>query len=1788
MSQQEADSSGRAPPSLEVGSRVDHFQVVRLVGRGGMGDVYLARDTLLGRKVALKVIHADRLGNPELVDRFLFEARVTARFNHPHIVTIFAVGQHGGRPYLALEYLEGQTLRERLTVQPPSVREAMRMGLAIAEALQEAHAQGILHRDLKPENVHIQRDGRLRVLDFGLAKAIAPVAPVPPLDTSTPAGDRLESASTGEQFRSHASGARGTPAYMAPEQWRHQEGTDATDIWALGVMLYELVVGERPFLAQTRVDLALKVAGPDPAPTVAVTADVPQSLATLIDGCLQKDPRARPKAREVADVLRELLAVPRTHHAPNESPFRGLLPFGEQHADFFFGRDAEVAAALERLREEPVLAVVGPSGSGKSSFVQAGVIPRLREQGHWIVLRMRPGSQPWFSLASRLVFGETAATAPTLSEPVLSDELDDLGDQHTPSGPLPASSTARVRAFHEQDRLVHDLMASPPLLGLMLQRLADQHQARVLLFVDQLEELQTLVTDPEVRRTFLQAACLAADDPQGPVRVVFTLRDDFLVRLAAGREARDALSRVTVLRPLGSEGLRQAITEPVRAVGYRYDDPALVEEMVAAVQGERAALPVLQFAGRMLWERRDRARRLLLRSAYEAMGGVAGALASHADGVLSGLSAVQLGLTRDILLRLVSAEGTRVVLSRQRVLDGLPAAASDVLDRLIEARLLSVRKSRAEEGPEEELEVVHESLIHVWKRLAQWVDESREERAFLNEATQAADLWQRRGRRLDEVWQGDALREALRACARLQSGVPDKVKRFLEAGQKRERRKRVLKRAIFASGATLLLVVTVVAVLVALAFDERKREAQGERQKAEQKRSEAELRQAEAQREGALAALLRGDVLEARAKVRSSLTTYDSTAARAAWWRLQRDPLLWRLDLGWPVNDVAYSPREPLLAAAAGQSVHVIDARTRATRRVLRGHDDRIYAVTFSPDGRQLASGSWQGRVTVWDLAAGAAVREWAGEGGYLRALAFAPDGQRLAWGSQDRSVRIWQLSQGGEPTVLTGHEGIVLALAFSPAGDRLASADDHGHARVWDVASGRELYAAQRHGGQVNTLAWTPDGSQLVSGGDDGRVVIGEPVAGRPSRFIQADPAEVTRIALSADGRALVAAGSDRALRLFAFDGGRELKGFQGHTDRVRGLAFSPDGRLLASGSWDGTLRLWDVATDAPPALTRSHAAAVFGVAVSPEGRTLATSGADRRVLLWDVASGEVVKALSGHQALVFTVAFSPDGQWLASGSEDTTVRLWDLTGGQRPRVLEGHTAAVMDAAFSPGGRFLASASWDKTVRVWDLDTGAAPRVLRGHTAIVRGVAFHPDGRRLASASVDGAIRIWDTDTGELRQVLDAGAGALESVDFHPDGRTLAAGHWDATVRLWDLDLGKSEILGRHGDRAYRVRFSPDGRYLGSTSADRTARVWDLANRTDVVLAGHRAEVNRLAFTPDGARVVTTSDDGTVRYWDARSGRPVWRAPLLLPAPPRLFTDRGWVALSDPQAPAGRPPAGRGWREAVEVRARAASVDPQGRTLCIRTYADELEYWLVEADRLVLRAPLAKLDEVLALPAGCVTRAAGVVRLYSPAGDFQGLETDASALAPDAGGFLVAAPTHLRQYDAAGRVLGEAPGAAGVTALLRTPNAWFVGFEDGVVERRATRSPSGRGVTTFESVPPAAVVRLVAGPMDTVVAGFANGVLGLWQPRTGARLDSLSLHGPVVHLHIEGRVAYAATSLGDRGLLDLSVFHERPCDLLRDVWQRVPVVWEDGQAVVRPPPTEHRCRGPLGAAALR
>jgi eukaryotic-like serine/threonine-protein kinase len=748
-------SEPRAPVAridVTLGETVGRYQVRRQLGSGGMGQVYLARDVVLGRSVALKIVGLNR--NVEYsTEQFLHEARAIARLNHPNIVQLYDFGKCKGGFYLALEYVEGDTLRERARAGTMALDETLRHARAIADGLCHAHDHGVYHCDLKPSNVMVGKDGRVRVVDFGIART----------------GDSAASASSG------------TPDWMAPEQWTGGRVTDRVDAWSLGLVTAQLLTGRHPLGDEPD---ARREAARDPARVAAWTPerrDVPPAVIELITRSLEREPTLRPSAAEWARVLDAALRDGSGDAAIEDGPYRGLAAFDEKHARFYFGRELEIDAFLERLRDTPHLPIVGPSGAGKSSFLHAGVIPRLRAREPWTVIAFRPGADPVSALARH----------------VLAAIRDDRpGAQRSGEAQL----KAQIQAFRAE------LLETPTLLAARLATIAGMTGGRVLLAVDQLEEAFTQGAGEAERQRFLQMLVSAADDPADPVRVVVTVRDDFVGKLPG-------LRSLFVVKPLAVDDIRRTITGPLARYDYQFDDPAIVDDLIAEVGSAAAAnLPLLQFACRTLWDGRDTTRRRLLRATYREMGGLAGALGRHADHALAELSPDEHRTVRQLLLQLVVGT-TRRSVARDPLVAGAGPDAARVLDRLLTARLLVQRNVGDGESPL--VEIAHESLVQTWSQLARWLDESREERRLLGVLTDAAKLWERRGKRSEDTWSERDIATARHRARQLDVALPPQIQEFFAAG---DQRNRLVRRRRWVRVGITFAIASAVAVLLLLKF----------------------------------------------------------------------------------------------------------------------------------------------------------------------------------------------------------------------------------------------------------------------------------------------------------------------------------------------------------------------------------------------------------------------------------------------------------------------------------------------------------------------------------------------------------------------------------------------------------------------------------------------------------------------------------------------------------------------------------------------------------------------------------------------------------------------------------------------------------------------------------------------------------------------------------------------------------------------------------------------------------
>jgi len=717
----------------------DRYQIKSQLGRGGMGEVWRAFDLKLRVEVALKAMLPDLFKNEKRRDHLRREVRAAREVVSPNVCRIFDLIEVDGRELVSMEYVDGGTLLSLLgECGPLDLKEAQDIASQFLAGLEAIHQAGLVHRDVKPENIMITRAGRVVLMDFGLAR----------------------------QEDSGAGTVSGTPAYMAPEQAAALLVDARADVYSAGVVLAEMVSPEgiKNFESRQSVWEGIR----------QEPVRVPDSpWAPVLKKAVAKEPDQRYNSAHTLTRALEDVTL-RVEGAEDLNPYPGLASFTEEDAEYFFGREAEVER-MWRTLEGPtrLLALVGPSGAGKTSFLQAGLFPTAPAQ--WATAICKPGNNPQLALG-RALGPEMASEADVMDLLLRFDDPD-----------VAVEVLARWRGRGD----------------------------RALLVVDQFEELFTQ-NSVEVQQRF--AVLLGRLVLEADLCVLLSMRDDFMIRCRDFEALEPTFADLTALPTLTGKALRRALVQPATKCGYRFEDDELVEEMLAEVEGERGALPLLAFAAARLWEKRDRDDGLLTRTAYQDIGGVGGALARHAEATLDRIGVDRQPVVREIFRNLMTAEGTRALREWDEVISVFDEpqreSAEDVLRQLVDARLLTSYEVRAEETePTRRVEIIHESLLSSWPRLVGWQTQDADSARLRDELRQAARTWDEHNRSDDLLWTGSAYREFAVWRERYPGGLTETEESFAQgmtAYAKRRRRRRRM--AVAAAFLVLLVVLGIIGV----------------------------------------------------------------------------------------------------------------------------------------------------------------------------------------------------------------------------------------------------------------------------------------------------------------------------------------------------------------------------------------------------------------------------------------------------------------------------------------------------------------------------------------------------------------------------------------------------------------------------------------------------------------------------------------------------------------------------------------------------------------------------------------------------------------------------------------------------------------------------------------------------------------------------------------------------------------------------------------------------------------
>jgi len=1148
----------------------------------------------------------------------------------------------------------------------------------------------------------------------------------------------------------------------------------------------------------------------------------------------------------------------------DHNPYRGLKSYETKDSALFFGRTALIDKLCDAMSDRPFTVVLGASGSGKSSLVKAGLIAhldgsaqsrqsanqRLKPQDNphvcksrkWQILTpIRPGESPLNSLNGVL---KELGNTDQLESKTLSEAISNWSQSHP--------------------------------------------QTKLLLVIDQLEELITLCRNDEERRQFLDLLAELVQAYPEVVRLVVTLRSDFEPQL-----------RTTPLEPLWQDGrfvvpamtrdeLRAVIEEPASAKVVYFesldDRGYLVDQLIDEVAGMPGALPLLSFALSELYlklARRyleaqntgDTVERAITWGDYDALGGVTKSLTQRADEVYEDLLKVDPAYEKTIrhmMLRMVAVGGElarrQVPESELKYPEPENGRVQEVLRRFSTARLL-VSGTDADDKPY--IEPAHDALVRGWEKLLKWKQQNLADLLLQRELTSVAIQWtdsinkkQSQGLLWDDdprlpiamkllcesdykdTWlnfwkwlKGDKLWKEKSSNFWLNTSEETFVVNSFE--QKYKKRRNTV-------GIALGVLMTLSGLTLWAIFNANT---------AENRRINADIRafslssknlvESNQLLEATINAIRAGRLLEDKKKVGIEPET-----------QMQAITALQR---------VIYTQRLP---------IQIELPNFREINR-LEGHNSGVRAISFSNDGNIIASGSEDNTIQLWKRD-GTLHKTLKGHIKTVRSISFSPDNRTLVSASDDKTLKLWNLENGSLIRSFEGHTGTIPTVSFSPDGQRIASASADGTIKIWNQEAGLIKTIEKAHpnpiqdGPYVQSVQFSPDSTLLVSGGYDGLVKLWR----IDGKFLKSfnHGSIVWDTKFSPDGQTIASAGEDGTVKLWSRDG-LLLRTLKGHLRGVRRVTFSPDGETIASTSADNTVKIWNRNGPLQFRSLKGHSSSVWDAAFSPvnsDAQILASASADGTVKLW--RRDETVLRRLDVGFIPEFIRFSPNGKIIATSSGEGTV-LWNIENNQVSSLGTGPTDNV---SFSLDGQILAIAgSHKKNVQLWSLTT-EEHKIFEGHKDVVSSVLFNPHEKLFISGSWDGTVKLWNYNNlnGKISKSC-ANNDYVSSLSFSPDGKLLAFGSWDNTVKLWNwnLDCKAIETVITHGARVQDVSFSPDGKMIASASSDNTIKLWTLGETEPRTLRGHNAWVLSLSFHPNGKILATGSSDQTVKLWSIDSG---------------------------------------------------------------------------------------------------------------------------------------------------------------------------------------------------------------------------------------------------------------------------------------------------------------------------
>ncbi|MDZ8091574.1 MAG: CHAT domain-containing protein [Nostoc sp. DedQUE05] len=1173
-------------------------------------------------------------------------------------------------------------------------------------------------------------------------------------------------------------------------------------------------------------------------------------------------------------IVQNLLAIPPTWQgmgAVANCPYRGLAAFKEEDAPYFYGRETVTQQLVAAVKKKHLVAVVGASGSGKSSVVFAGLIGQLKQDrsNNWQIISFRPGNNPLESLAialsQRLGTGDWGLEN---RDSLLGIGEGGIGKAKNLSA-LPNNQSAIPDPRLAELELEVELRNSDIALQNFLESIITASpKSQLVLIADQFEELYTLCQDTEERKIFLDHLLNAVKSVPG-FTLVLTLRADFFGEALSYRPFADALQDAQLnLGPMNAVELETAIAKPAQILNVQLE-PGLTQRLIDVVLDSPSHLPLLEFTLTQLWQKQQQG--WLTHQAYTDIGGVETALANHAESVYVQLNSADKERVKQILIQLVQPTDNNADIRRLANRQEVGEENWNLVTRLADARLLVT--NRNEITNIETVEIIHEALIKNWRRLQQWMQIDGEFRRWQEQLRVLIKQWENSNQDVGALLRGKLLIYAeewlLQRTTQVNATEQSFINLSLELRDREHQAKNTARKRtiiLLTSGLLGALLLAGVALF---------------------QRQQAQINELQALNLSAKVLLKSGNEVEAFISILQVIKNLEG---------------LKLLDSQTKIG----------LSTSILENINQIQEYNSLT-----GHEGEVTSVKFSHDGQLLASASQDTTIKIWRRD-GRFLQTLAGHRDRVFSVIFSPNNQLLIAASFDNTISFWRYDSStslfeNQPFFRLSEKDGLGAIALSPDSKILATANDKGQIKLWTL-DGQLIRTIPAHNQRIWSVNFSPDGQTLATASADKTVKLWN-LEGKALKTLQGHSNEVFSVNFSPDSKFIASTSKDKTVKIWDFTG-QLLHTLDGHTNEVLDVNFSPDSKFIASASADDTVKVWDIPTDeksnSPPLVYTfsGHGGKASEVSFSPDGKTIASASADKTIKLWHLQGilpsfpgnsvsispdgktvavgnkqgivtlrqrdGNLLGSFNAHEGEIIKVLFHPTGKNLVTIGVDNQIKLWNLD-SKLLKSWQGHKKAnnsifdkiynpIQDASFSPDGKNIVTIGGiDKQVKIWNLQ-GTLLKSWQTNSNLLTKINFSPDGKILATAG-DKTVKLWNLE-GKLLQILSGHENNIASVIFSPDGKIIATAGIDKTVKLWHSKSGKLLRSLQHNERVYSVSFSPNNQVLVSASGDKI-NFWSLTGKLLYTLQGHQSNISEVNFSSDENIVASVDINNHIIIWN-------------------------------------------------------------------------------------------------------------------------------------------------------------------------------------------------------------------------------------------------------------------------------------------------------------------------------